>query len=108
LAYPEKEWDKVKIRMRAGKRSSQLHLIKVLREKVLSRDLEIIENYKSKLLFPLSNLPMEFDAFVPKLNLAFEYQGKQHFEDTMIFGLAEQYKGSTVFPKGLSRQLIVV
>lgn len=79
--------------MRASKRSSQLHLIKLLRTLLLP-DCEVIEEYKSpELTFPETLLPVELDVFVPKLNLAFEYQGKQHYEDTMLFGLAEQYRG---------------
>lgn len=84
--------------MRASKRSSQLHLIKLLHTLLLP-DCEIIEEYKSsELTFPETSLPIELDVFVPKLNIAFEYQGKQHYEDTMLFGLAEQYRGTFDLP----------
>lgn len=29
---------------------------------------------------------MEFDLFIPSLNLAFEYQGEQHYFPTGIYG----------------------
>ncbi len=65
--------------------------------RLIRPDLELIEEYKSELVFPETRVPIEFDAFIPQIKLAIEYQGKQHYEDTMIFGLAEQYKGFPFF-----------
>lgn len=35
---------------------------------------------------------MSYDVFIPKLKLAFEYQGQQHFEPIEFFGGEESYK----------------
>jgi hypothetical protein len=36
--------------------------------------------------------PMQFDVFVPSLNLALEYQGQQHFEPIEVFGGERKFK----------------
>lgn len=35
---------------------------------------------------------MELDIFLPTLSIAFEYQGKHHYEDTMVYGVAAMYQ----------------
>lgn len=93
FAFPERKWDKERLSLKASKRSSQLQLVQVLR-RVLLPNTALIEEHQSRtLVFEETNQPIEFDVFAPDLHLAFEYQGRQHYEDTMIFGLAEQYKG---------------
>ena len=39
----------------------------------------IIENYRHPYI--ISNIELEFDIFIPSLNIAFEYQGEHHFDD---------------------------
>ena len=43
-------------------------------------------------MLPSSNRPMQLDVFIPSKNLAFEYQGKQHFEEVGIFSSAKSYQ----------------
>ena len=47
---------------------------------------EIEENYRHPLLHYENGLPMELDIFLPKEQLAFEYQGEQHFCDVYHLG----------------------
>jgi hypothetical protein len=50
----------------------------------------ILENYKHPIgevemrCTPM-NYPMEFDVFIPGLNLALEYQGQQHYDEIPSF-----------------------
>ena len=53
---------------------------------------EIEENYRHPLLRYESGLPMELDIFLPKEQLAFEYQGEQHFHDLYCMGSSWQQK----------------
>lgn len=56
----------------------QKHLLAIVKKILPQYDTEW--NYKHpKLRFSKSNRPMELDIFLPEINLAFEYQGKQHF-----------------------------
>jgi len=35
---------------------------------------------------------MVFDIYVPTLGLAFEYQGRQHYKDHLVYGATKEYK----------------
>ena len=48
--------------------------------------LEVLEEYVSQDLQFQSGHNMQFDVFVPKYNLAFEYQGEQHYQDIYSVG----------------------
>lgn len=57
--------------------------------------IEVLEDYEHPAIrFANTQSPMQLDVFIPSLRVAFEYHGKHHFEDTMIFGLSRQYSGS--------------
>lgn len=89
-------WDKARLSAKAIKRSSQRHLLTVLRQ-IVKPDVELIEDYAHEwLIFPDSTQPITFDVYAPGYLAAFEYQGPQHYQDTMIFGVSEMYKGMVV------------
>lgn len=73
--YPEYSWQKEPFQKTFR---SQDRLVTVVRQ--IYPDSEIIVNYKHPdLRFLRSGRKMEFDVWIPDLNLAFEYQGEQHY-----------------------------
>jgi hypothetical protein len=44
--------------------------------------------------FESSNYPMELDIWIPSLNLAFEYQGEQHYDDEDVMKRDEQKRSA--------------
>lgn len=88
-------WDEEKIVETFAKKSSQRWLFVVLCDLFDETKVSIFENYSHETLrFPQANHSIELDVYIPDLKLAFEYQGKQHYHDTMVFGLAQLYKGT--------------
>lgn len=56
------------------------HLLKALKH-ILPNSTKIHQNYRHPdLLHPDSGTVMELDVYVPIYHLAFEFQGKQHYE----------------------------
>ncbi|KAF2072033.1 hypothetical protein CYY_006644 [Polysphondylium violaceum] len=83
--YPHHQWDAEKFTL-PGKKSSQ-RLLKLYLQRLFPST-EIHEDYRHESLKfeALSNFPFHLDFFLPAFSLAFEYQGKQHYQDTAAFG----------------------
>eukprot|EP01127_Copromyxa_protea_P018899 TRINITY_DN6034_c0_g1_i2.p1 TRINITY_DN6034_c0_g1~~TRINITY_DN6034_c0_g1_i2.p1 ORF type:complete len:495 (+),score=68.20 TRINITY_DN6034_c0_g1_i2:18-1502(+) len=92
--YPDRNWD---TKMKPfQKRAWQRWLLLVLRD-LLPIGTEINEEYTHPTLKFLdstkrSRAHMKFDIFVPSLNLALEYQGRQHYSDVEFFGSHVTYR----------------
>jgi hypothetical protein len=62
---------------------SQKFLYRMVRS-IFPRDSEILENYPGSFLSMGKDITL--DIYIPSLNLAFEYQGEQHYMETRLFG----------------------
>lgn len=93
--YPEHEWDQEKLSEgRAPPKSSQ-RILKLRVQEIfpntgicatLEVDLAVVhEDYLHPELQFDSGHGMQLDLFIPKLSLAFEYQGEQHFQNLNSF-----------------------
>ena len=78
LIYPNESWDKNFIFVRSKKSIQRLLFAQL--SKIYSSYL-IFENYDHPLIYSSSDLLLEYDLFIPSLNMAMEYQGEQHFDD---------------------------
>ena len=85
--YPNHKWEWNKLKIKS--QNFLLHNIKLL-----FPNEEIIElNYRHKdIRYNNTNQSIELDIFIPKLNLSFEYQGKQHYEFNSIHGPSNPQK----------------
>ncbi|EGG14005.1 hypothetical protein DFA_11766 [Cavenderia fasciculata] len=86
LVYPDIEWEVGQFTT-PGKKSSQ-RLLRIFLERLFPED-SVHEDYRnlSQLRYQESTgAGFQLDFFIPRLQLAFEYQGKQHFQDTSLFG----------------------
>eukprot|EP01125_Pyxidicula_operculata_P022977 TRINITY_DN972_c0_g1_i1.p2 TRINITY_DN972_c0_g1~~TRINITY_DN972_c0_g1_i1.p2 ORF type:complete len:382 (-),score=59.65 TRINITY_DN972_c0_g1_i1:1427-2428(-) len=77
LLYPNYDWNEQLFEVKM-KKSSQRWLVVAI-QKILSDPGEIIEDFQ----YASSHFKtaVEFDIWIPKLNLALEYQGEQHYKE---------------------------
>lgn len=80
LAYPNHEWKQENFSNRP-KKASQWQLYKLIKE-ILPVHVEVFEDYA----FKPSSTPIVFDIYVPSYKLAFEYLGRQHYQNHIMFG----------------------
>lgn len=66
----------------------QRSLVSLMKE--LFPEEQLIENYKHPELRFASGRPMELDLYLPRKALAFEYQGRQHFQSNTFFGSVDE------------------
>jgi hypothetical protein len=108
--YPDVHWSRDKFLSR-GKRTHQRLLYSMTR-RIYPCHL-VIENYRHPRLLFTTKLPLEYDIFLPALNLAMEYQGEQHFDDMPssfpgieLFQIRDQYK--EIYSSQLSIKLVYI
>jgi len=89
-AYPNHPWDQAKFNLKIRK-SSQWLLYKIIKQ-VLPSDIELIEEYVHPVMKFRSGSPMVFDIYIAAFNLAFEYNGYQHYYDHYLFGNVNSHK----------------
>lgn len=90
--YPEFEWDVE--RFYDGKKN-QKRLFKLVKE-IFPNEVIHFDFKHHELRFESSNYPMELDIWIPCLNLAFEYQGEQHYYDEDVMERDEQKRSACV------------
>eukprot|EP01126_Amoeba_proteus_P045602 TRINITY_DN5116_c1_g1_i5.p2 TRINITY_DN5116_c1_g1~~TRINITY_DN5116_c1_g1_i5.p2 ORF type:complete len:142 (-),score=16.44 TRINITY_DN5116_c1_g1_i5:197-622(-) len=73
--YPDFPWNAV-LFSTSSKRSSQRWLVQTISE--VFPTCMVVEEYTSLLEYPTGHR-MEFDVFIPQLNVVLEYQGSQHY-----------------------------
>jgi len=83
MSYPDFNWDASKFDRK--KFTSQKRLYRVLTKIYPNKKIDYNKRHHD-IINPKTNYPLELDCFIPSLNLAFEYQGEQHFvKDNRLF-----------------------
>ena len=103
--YKNEKWFKEgKPKGLIGKKSSQKWLFLCIHNSFPNH--EIFEDYlHPQLSFSLSGNPIQFDVFIPSLDLAFEYQGQQHFDDIpTCFAYREYYQSNDLEKRDICSQ----
>eukprot|EP01114_Cavostelium_apophysatum_P019375 TRINITY_DN6228_c0_g2_i1.p2 TRINITY_DN6228_c0_g2~~TRINITY_DN6228_c0_g2_i1.p2 ORF type:complete len:176 (+),score=29.60 TRINITY_DN6228_c0_g2_i1:928-1455(+) len=82
--YHEHKWDEFKFNANHGhlRKSQQLLMKRVMQ--LLPTGVDFHLNYIHHGLHFASGKPMQLDIFVPTMNLAFEYQGRQHYAPVRV------------------------
>jgi len=83
--FPEERWNISEFSPRHKKSRQRLLLLKL---QDIFKNEEIIEEYSHPDLKRNSGFCAKFDVFIPKLNLAFEFHGEQHYKEMSPTGFA--------------------
>ena len=88
--YPEYDWEVE--RFYDGKKN-QKRLFRIIRD-IFPNQIIHFDFKHHEMRFESSNYPMELDIWIPSLNLAFEYQGEQHYDDEDVMKRDEQKRSA--------------
>eukprot|EP01121_Diplochlamys_sp_Union-15-3_P013862 TRINITY_DN4362_c0_g1_i1.p1 TRINITY_DN4362_c0_g1~~TRINITY_DN4362_c0_g1_i1.p1 ORF type:complete len:431 (-),score=54.16 TRINITY_DN4362_c0_g1_i1:183-1475(-) len=95
--YPNYPWDFTRFDIK-HKKSAQKLLCNIVKE--IFPTYTVIEEYTHpSMYFQESGRSMQFDVYILELNIAIEYQGKQHYHDINIFGPTSTYKARDTYKK---------
>jgi hypothetical protein len=106
-AYPDYPWNVKKFHLR-GKKSVQRWLWLKVQE--IFPGQSVLEDFRHpEMSFEGTHVPIELDIFLPDLNLAFEYQGEQHYRDMVqgsfspieVYELRDREKRALCAQKGV-------
>ena len=99
--FPHMKWDMESFIYRSKKTMQRMLYLKT---KSIFHKFDIFENYRHpKVIYTDYFFPVEYDVFFPSLNLAFEYQGEQHYNDMPSgFGYVEYYRAKDDMKNSLS------
>jgi hypothetical protein len=86
-AYPDYPWELSKFELRSKKSAQRWLLLKM--SSLLPKDTVIIEDYRSsELTKGDTSKSVQFDIWIPSLNLVLEYQGEYHSVELLDSGFA--------------------
>jgi hypothetical protein len=89
--YEQYPWDDLQAELsKRHKRSAQRWLFLQLQK--LYPEEELVEDYLHEQITSLAQFAVEFDVFIPRLNMAFEYHGEHHYRDNPAFGALELFQ----------------
>ena len=102
VVFPEEKWSKREFILR-NKKVNQRILCCVIQE--IYPIYYWLENYRSPMIHGDKDRALEFDIYLPALNLAFEYQGEHHYDDIPhAFAQLELYKGRDEMKVTISKE----
>eukprot|EP00011_Vannellida_sp_DIVA3-517-6-12_P005179 CAMPEP_0114610524 /NCGR_PEP_ID=MMETSP0168-20121206/3647_1 /TAXON_ID=95228 ORGANISM="Vannella sp., Strain DIVA3 517/6/12" /NCGR_SAMPLE_ID=MMETSP0168 /ASSEMBLY_ACC=CAM_ASM_000044 /LENGTH=470 /DNA_ID=CAMNT_0001821473 /DNA_START=1 /DNA_END=1412 /DNA_ORIENTATION=+ len=102
VAYPRVQWDEARLKA-AGKKAGQRQLAgQVCR---LFPGVALVEDHRHEMLDTAQGGPLlELDVYLPQLQLAFEYNGPQHYEEIAFFGPLETIRRRDLRKEELCRE----
>ena len=102
--FPDQKWN-FKLMSLKSKKGNQFLLFSYLQKKIFQNFL-LIENYRHPKLISKNKTLMEYDIYIPSLNMGIEYQGEQHFDEIpSTYSPIDQSLFRDQFKENLSKEL---
>ena len=102
LLFPDEKWQKNIFKIRS-KKSKQFLLFIFIQQ--FYPTMIIIENYRHPFLQSENERALEFDVYIPALNIGFEYQGEHHYDDMpAAYGQFELFLERDLLKEKLSKE----